>query len=191
MTRVTQAQIEAALEHGVDLKGRRVFLHGEVDEDTVGAAVRGLYLLATDNQKPIELYITSYGGSVDDAYALHDVTRTIRAPVHTIALGKCMSAAQLLVACGHKGERYATVHCEFMAHDFAMGDVEGNNPAYVEAHLQSAKRQREAMIKLLASYTKKDARHWRRLFTGKADCFYTAEDAMEWGLVDAIWSEKD
>ena len=92
------AELQAALEYGLDVKGRRIFLHGDVDERSIGAAIRGMYLLADLKNDPIELFIASYGGYVDEAFALHDVTRTIRVPVHTVALGKCQSAAPLLVA---------------------------------------------------------------------------------------------
>lgn len=191
MTRLTQAQIEAALEHGVDIPGRRVFLHGDVEADTIGRAIRGLYLLATASHAPIELCVTSYGGDLDEAFALHDVTRTIKAPVHTVALGKCMSAAPLLVACGHAGQRWASENVQFMLHDATIEDIAPGSPAYVLGHAEAVKLQMKTMAALLARYTKKPAGHWARMFNGKTDRFFTADQAVEWGLVDQIWSEKD
>lgn len=189
MARVTQAQIEAALEHGIDIPGRRVFLHGGVDEDTIGRAIRGLYLLSDVNQQPIELFVSSYGGELDEAFALHDVTRTIRAPIHTVALGKCMSAAPLLVACGHRGERWAAEHTQFMLHD-AMVDVSEGSPAYVLGHAEAARATMKRYAQLLGKYTKKPAAHWARMFNGKSDRFFSADDAVLWGLVDQLWNEK-
>ena len=190
MSRVTKAQIEAALEHGVDIAGRRIFLHGDVEEDTIGIAIRGMYLLADASEQPIELYVTSYGGELDEAFALHDVTRTIRAPVYTVALGKCMSAAPLLVACGQLGHRWASEHTTFMLHDATIDELEGT-PAYIESQAAEGRRQMQVMAKLLGSYTKKKTTHWSRMFAGKVDRFFGAEDALEWGLIDGIWSEKD
>lgn len=188
MTKITQAQIEAALEHGVDIPGRRIFMHGGVDEEAIGRAIRGMYLLSDVNQEPIELYVSSYGGELDEAFALHDVTRTVRAPIHTVALGKCMSAAPLLVACGKPGERWAAEHTAFMLHDCTF-EAEGS-PVYVEAHAKVARQQMQRYAQLLGKYTKKPARHWAAMFAGKADRFFTAQDALAWGLVDQLWDEK-
>jgi ATP-dependent Clp endopeptidase proteolytic subunit ClpP len=184
-------QITAALEHGVDVAGRRVFLHGSVDEESIGRAIRGMYLLADeDTGKPIELYVTSYGGELDEAFALHDVTRTISCPVHTVALGKCMSAAPLLVACGKPGERWASEHCQFMLHDATLDAVEGP-PSYVAGQAEVARQQMRTIAQLLGRYTKMGAAHWARMFTGKADRFFGVIQAQRWGLIDNIWSEKD
>lgn len=182
-------ELAAALEHGVDVRGRRIFLHGDVDENTIGVAIRGMYLLADLSIKPIELFIASYGGEMDDAFALHDVTRTIKVPVHTVALGKCQSAAPLLVACGQEGERYASENCEFMVHDASM-ELESSVPAQIEAYAAAVKSRVERMDRLLAKYTSKDYRHWKRLCSSKADRYFTAEQALDWGLIDHIWCEK-
>ncbi len=191
MARLTNARIEAALEHGIDIHGRRIFLYGDVDETAIAKAIRGMYLLSDVNKEPIELYVSSYGGDLDEAFALHDVTRTIAAPVHTVALGKCQSAAPLIVACGQKGYRYASENVAFMLHDVALSDLPNDvPPLYVERYAQAARAQVTTYARLLAAYTKKPARHWSSIFSGKSDKFFTAEQAVAWGLVDQIWSEK-
>lgn len=183
-------ELVLALEKGFDLKGRRIFLHGNVEEDTIALAIRGMYLLQDlDDKRPIELYVTSYGGDLDEAFALHDVTRTIRAPVHTVALGKCMSAAPLLVACGHKGERWATTHTQFMLHDVSL-EVEESSPTAIVAHVTAAKVQMERYAELLEKYSNKPKRFWNQMFKQRADKFFSAEEAQEWGLIDGIWLEK-
>lgn len=185
------SRIEAALYHGIDTVGRRVFLHGDVDENTIGVAVRGLYLLSDDNPlKPIELYVSSYGGELDEAFALHDVTRTVKAPVHTCALGKCMSAAPLLVACGTRGERYATPSTTFMLHDAQMGHPHDCSANFIaNAKVTAAMMDRYA--DLLEHYSKKDKKFWKKIFSSKVDRFFDVEQALDWGLIDGIWSEKD
>lgn len=190
MTRLTNARIEAALEHGVDIAGRRIFLHGGVEETAIAKAIRGLYLLSDVNKEPIELFVSSYGGDLDEAFALHDVTRTIVAPVHTVALGKCQSAAPLLVACGEKGHRYASENVTFMLHDVAISDLGEAPPIYLESYAKASKAQMATYARLLATYTKKPAKHWASIFAGKSDKFFTAEQAVAWGLVDHVWSEK-
>lgn len=189
------AEIMAALEHGVDVRGRRIFLHGGVDEQSIGVAIRAMYLLADiKTSKPedgrIELFVTSYGGDLDEAFVLHDVTRTIQVPVHTVALGKCMSAAPLLVACGQKGKRWASENCQFMMHDVSLDEIDGS-PAYIAAHVEAAKAQMQQYATLLGKYTDKPKAHWTRMFKNKSDKFFSAEEALEWGLIDNIWAEKE
>lgn len=184
------AELQAAIEHGVDVKGRRIFLHGDVGEGTIGVAIRGMYLLADLTDKPIELFITSYGGDLDESFALHDVTRTIKVPVHTVALGKCQSAAPLLVACGKKGERYASENCEFMVHDATIEIQEDHTPLQLASYASVVSQRMDRMDRLLAKYTKRNYRHWKRLSASKVDRYFTADQAQEWGLIDHIWDEK-
>ena len=184
-----KANLEAALEHGIDVTGRRIFLHGDVDSDIIATAIRGMYLMAEQSDLPIDLMVTSYGGDIDETFALHDVTRTIKVPIHTTALGMCMSAAPLLVACGKPGHRYASENCEFMMHTGSM-ELEGMMPNSVGT-MEAVKVRCERMDRLLAKYTKKDVRHWRKFSKSNTDHYFGAETALEWGLIDTIWSEKD
>ena len=183
------AGLESALDRGIDIWGRRVFLQGAIEMDTVAILIRGMYVMADMSQdKPIELYICSEGGDIEAALALHDVTRTVRAPVHTVALGHCMSAAPLLVACGEPGHRYASPNCVFMTHAATLG-LEGHIDN-VEATSKAIRGRCERMDRLMAEYTDKDYRHWSRLSKSAADRYFEAEIAVDWGVVDSIWSEK-
>lgn len=191
MTKDLQARIEAALEHGIDIAGRRIFLHGDVDTESIGTAIRGLYLLADDDPKsPIELYVSSFGGDLEEAFALHDVTRTIKCPVHTVALGKCQSAAPLLVACGKKSQRWAAENARFMLHDSHISEVEGT-PRQVDAYRREAETLGAIYNRLLARYSNKNTQFWNRLHGRPVDQYFDAHQAVEWGLVDNLWSEKD
>ena len=186
-----QGSIEAALQHGIDVNGRRVFMHGGVDEGTIGMAIRGMYMLAGISREPIELIISSYGGDLDEAFALHDVTRTLKVPITTLALGKCMSAAPILVACGQRGERYATENTLFMLHDAEL-DVPGDSTSNIRESVRVTEEMMARYATLLSRYTKKrDKRFWLRIFARKHDTFFGAEQALEWGIIDQIWSEKD
>jgi len=182
-------EMSAALEHGVDVSGRRIFLHGDVDSDSIARVIRGMYLMADQSDAPIELFVASYGGDIDEAFALHDVTRTIAVPVHTIALGMCMSAAPFLVACGQKGHRFASENCEFMLHTASM-EIAGTM-SNVAGTVEAVRRRCERMDRLLAKYTNRPYRHWSKFSRASGDYYFTAQQALEWGLIDSIWSEKD
>lgn len=188
--RVNMDVLEACLEYGVDIQGRRIFFSGDVTEESVSNAVRGMYLLDNVSKDPIELFISSDGGSMEDAYTLHDVTRTIDCEVHTIALGKCMSAAPLLVACGTPGHRWAGENTTFMLHDATLDQLEGS-AAYLDSIVQQEKVVSVHLSRLLASYTTKDARHWSTLWTKKGDTYFGTKEALEWGLIDQVWDQKN
>ena len=181
-------ELEAAIEWGIDVRGRRVFLHGDVDESSISTAIRGLYVMSDLEDKPIELFVTSYGGMIDESFALHDVCRTIKVPVHTVALGKCMSAAPLLVAAGEPGHRYATENTIFMLHAAAI-DLDGSL-ANVEQTAKAERTRCEKMDRLLATYTTMDYRHWAKFSRGDIDHYFDAEQALTWGVIDQLWSEK-
>jgi ATP-dependent Clp protease protease subunit len=173
----------------VDLVGRTVHLHGDVSQDTISIATRALWLMnAHDHTKPIELIVSSYGGDIDEAFGLHDVTRTITAPVHTTAMGMCMSAAPFLVAAGHKGQRWATSNTQFMLHTASL-HVEGTMAEVKLAHKVTQERC-ERMDQLLAKYTNMPIQHWRKFTKSQMDHYFDAEQAIMWGIIDGIWEEK-
>lgn len=169
--------------------GRRVFLYGEISEASVRRTVLALYTLADSSARPIELFVSSCGGDLDEAFALHDVMRALPAPVNTIAVGKCMSAAPLLVACGAVGHRYATPNCTFMLHAVTLVPPEAR-VLEAESHVAAGRRAQSLYSELLARYSKKKRAHWSRLFSQSSDRYFSPRDAAAWGLIDKIWPEK-
>ena len=188
---IALASFGSLMSDGIDLTGRRIFLHGGVDEDTIGKAIRAMYFMADlDPFEPIELFVSSYGGDLDEAFALHDVTRTISCPIHTVALGKCMSAAPMLAACGERGERYATRHTSFMLHAISLHGMEGSTVEQIRDTAKETQQSVDDYVSLLVEYSNKPRSHWARIFKKSSDTYFDAETALEWGLIDGIWNEK-
>ena len=188
---IALASFGSLMSDGIDLAGRRIFLHGGVDEDTIGKAIRAIYFLSDlDPEAPIELFVSSYGGDLDEAFALHDVTRTVSCPIHAVALGKCMSAAPMLVACGEKGQRYATQHTSFMLHAVSLHGMDGSTVDQIQHTAKETQQSVDDYISLLVQYSSKPRAHWVRIFKKSSDTYFDAETALEWGLIDQIWSEK-
>lgn len=171
------------LDYGIDVGRRRIFLHGDVDEDTIAFAVRGLVHMSDISDRPVEMIISSYGGSIDESFVLHDVMMSVRCPVHTVALGFCMSAAPFLVAAGDK--RSASPNCDFMMHtaSFEMGGTMANAVTTTEA----VRSRCERMDRLLAKYSSMPYRHWKKFTDSPVDVYFDAKQAKEWGIVDEIW----
>lgn len=180
--------VEAYFENGIDVANRRVFLDADIEAQSIGYAIKGLYLMETESKEPVEMFISSYGGDVYEALALYDIMNTISCPIHTFAYGKCMSAAPLLLAAGEPGQRWVAPHVAFMHHDWS-GDVEGTGSqvATVVKHYEALGQQ---WTRLLAKHSLKDFKWWHTRAKKPADFYFSADEALEWGLADQIWVEK-
>jgi len=180
--------VVAYFDRGVDIFNRRVFI-GDIDHESVDAAIKGVYLMETqDPESRIELFISSYGGTIYDALALHDIIHTLQCPVHTFAYGKCMSAAPLLLAAGEPGHRWVAPHTFFMHHDGA-DIIEGKTSA-MKSDLRHGEMVDKAWTVLLSGYSNKTFKWWDDRAKRSGDFYFTADEAIEWGLADSIWSEK-
>jgi ATP-dependent Clp protease protease subunit len=181
--------VDAYFENGVDVANRRVFI-GDIDEVSVDFAIKGLYLMETKStNEPCEMFISSYGGTIYDALALYDIMNTLRCPIHTFAYGKCMSAAPLLLAAGVPGQRWVAPHVAFMHHDWS-DDVEGTG-SQLEATIKHLEHVGNIWTRLLAKHSNKDFKWWQARAKKPADFFFSADDAIEWGIADMMWIEKD
>lgn len=187
MAELDKEWVDAYFEHGVDIINRRVFI-GDIDAESVNNVIKGLYLMETASTvKPCEMFISSYGGTIYDALALYDIMQTMRCPIHTFAYGKCMSAAPLLLAAGRKGHRWVAAHVSLMHHDWS-DEMDGRGAKLIEdvKHTEALGRQ---WTELLASHTNKDFKWWHTRGKKPSDFYFSAEQAIEWGVADAIWVE--
>lgn len=181
--------VGAYFEKGIDVVNRRVFL-GDIEAETVDFAIKGMYLMETESDKePIELFISSYGGTVYEALALYDIIQTLKCPVHTFAYGKCMSAAPLLLACGEPGHRWVAQHASFMHHDWCA-ELDGKG-ALVVNEVKHHEEMGQQWTRLLAKHSSKDFKWWHTRGKKSEDFYFSADEAIEWGLADSIWSERD
>ena len=180
--------VDAYFSHGVDVPNRRVFL-GDIDHESIASAIKGMYLMETmSREKPIELFISSFGGEVYDALALYDIMQTISAPIHTFAYGKCMSAAPLLLAAGEPGHRWTAAHTSFMHHDGA-DSMDGKTTA-LKANLKHLELLDKSWTELFAKYSNKTFKWWDDRAKRSGDFYFSADEAIEWGIADAVWSER-
>lgn len=181
--------IDAYFEYGVDFINRRVFLDQDIDIESVGAAIKGLYLMETaSNTDPVEIFISSYGGCVYESLALYDIMNTLKCPVYTFGFGKIMSAAVLLLAAGAPGHRWVTPNVALMHHDWSC-EIEGKGED-LRVAVKEGERLNQNWTKLLADCTNKDFRWWHNRSKKNADFYFSAEQALDWGVADSMWVEK-
>lgn len=167
---------------------RLVILHGEVNEHSISNVIVQLLHLANQNHKPIHLVISTYGGSVDEMFSLYDTIKFLPCPVHTIALGKVMSAGVLLLASGVKGKRMIGGSARIMIHPVS-GGVLGN---VFEAmnEMKEFERLQDLMVSALIKETKMKKEEIDKLMKAGHDFFLTPERAIQVGIVDKIIGDK-
>ena len=166
---------------------RTVVLHGDVNEHTISSVIIHLLQLASTNHKPIHLIVSTYGGSVDEMFSLYDTIKFLPCPVHTVALGKVMSAGVLLLASGTKGKRMIGRSARIMIHPIS-GVVHGN---VFEVINESNEYQRlqGLMVGALEKETNMSSRQIHDIMKSGNDFYITPEQAIKFGIVDKIIGE--
>ena len=169
------------------LNDRIVFLADEVNDVTANLVVAQLlFLESVDPDKDISLYINSPGGSITAGMAIYDTMNYIKCDVSTICVGMAASMGAFLLSAGAKGKRYALPNSEVMIHQ-PLGGFQGQ-ATDIKIHAQRILDIKDKLNQILAENTGKP------LDVIKADTerdnFMTAEQAMEYGLIDKVISHR-
>ena len=168
------------------LKDNIIFVGSAIDDDVANLVIAQLlFLEAEDPEKDIQLYINSPGGSVTSGLAILDTMRYIRPNVSTLCIGQAMSMGAVLLAAGEKGKRLALPNSRIMLHQ-PHGGIQGT-ASDIEIHTREILRLRERIITLLASYTGKSPEEIN--IDADRDFVLTAEEAVEYGIVDQVITE--
>lgn len=165
------------------LRERIVFLNGEVNDGVAALLCAQLLFLEAENpRKPISLYINSPGGMVTSGLAIYDTMRHIRAPVHTLCMGTARSMGSFLLMAGEPGERAALPNASILIHQ-PLGGYQGQ-ASDVLIHAEETQRVKQRMTRLYAEHCGGSYEAFERAMD--RDRFLTAEEALDWGLIDRI-----
>ena len=166
------------------LKDRIVFVGSPID-DTLANLVTAqlLFLEAEDPDKDVQMFVNTPGGSLGAALAIYDVMQYVRPKVTTICTGMAASGGSLLLTGGEKGTRMALPHAQILIHQPWMQGMQGQ-ASDIEIHAREMLRQRETMIRVYSKHTGRPVEQIER--DVERDFFMTAEEAREYGLIDAI-----
>jgi ATP-dependent Clp protease protease subunit len=165
------------------LNERIIFLGTPINDQVANLIVAQLlHLESEDPDKDIAIYVNSPGGNVSSGLAIYDTIQFIKPDVSTICIGVAMSMGALLLAGGAKGKRYALPNSKLLIHQVS-GGFQG--PATdIEIHAREALNLRRRLDEILAKHTGQDIEKVAR--DTERDYFMTAEEALEYGLVDKI-----
>lgn len=167
------------------LDKRRLFLCDAIDNDTAQAIIRKLwYLEGKDPGKPITLVINSPGGSIDAGFAIWDQIKMISSPVATLVTGLAASMGSILSLVASPKLRFATPHSRFMVHQPRLSGVIQGQATDLEIQAREMLKTRKILVDLYVKATGKDAAAIEKAID--RDTWMTAEEAKDFGLLDAI-----
>jgi len=174
--------------HHTDDESRTVYLVGDIDESLIKETVEKIVSLSERApKKPITLIINTYGGDVDDTFMLYDLMKYIPTPIHTVGLGKIMSAGCLLLAAGKKGKRKigknarVMYHCGWQYTGGSIWEMRANLAAFEKQERQYDERFAEE-----TGMTLKDVEKLYNKYGPTADTYCTPEQAKNFNIIDEI-----
>lgn len=169
------------------LKERIVFLGGEINDPVADLIIAQLlFLEAEDPDKDIHLYINSPGGVVTAGMAILDTMNYIKAPVSTICIGQAASMGAVLLTAGEKGKRFALPHARIMIHQPSGGSRGQATDIMIQA--EEILRMKRELNQLLAELSGQPVERLER--DTERDFFMSAEEAQNYGLIDAVMSRR-
>ena len=180
---VTQMSVFSRL-----FKDRILFLGTEINADSANILMSQLmYLNSVDEHEDIKLYINSGGGEVYSGLGIFDVMNYITPSVSTYCMGTCASMAAVLLSSGEKGMRYALPHSEVMIHQpsTGIGRIKAED---LRVEFEQMEKCKSTLYGILAENTGRSVEEITELC--KLDKWYTADEAVEFGLIDSVIRRK-
>ncbi|WP_227396144.1 ATP-dependent Clp endopeptidase proteolytic subunit ClpP [Jeotgalibacillus aurantiacus] len=169
------------------LKDRIIMVSEEINDQMANSIVAQLLFLAADNpEKEISLYINSPGGSTSAGFAIYDTMQYIQPDVRTICTGMAASFGAMLLIGGTKGKRMALPNSEIMIHQ-PLGGARGQ-ATDLEISAKRILKLREHINQIISDRTGQPVE--KVAADTDRDYFMTAEEALEYGIVDEIISKK-
>ncbi len=165
------------------VKERILFLGQEVDDQVANLlAAEMLYLESQDPERDIHLYINSPGGLAYGGLAIYDVMQQVSCPVATTCIGMGMSAAAMILCGGAPGKRLALPSAKIMIHQGTAGTR--GAPRDMEIQLREVMSNTRRMTEIIAHHSGRPIEQVERDID--RDYFLTAQEAVEYGLIDAV-----
>jgi ATP-dependent Clp protease protease subunit len=167
------------------LLGHRViFLGRSIDSEVANLIVAQLiHLESEDADKDVSIYINSPGGEMSSMMAIYDTMQHIKPEVMTTCIGMAASAAAVILAAGERGKRFVLPHARVLIHQPHQSGLEGQ-ASDIEIHAREIVRQKGEMNQILARHTGQDIE--KVVQDTDRDRWLTADQAVEYGLVDSI-----
>ncbi len=169
------------------LKDRIIFIGEAIEENLANTTVAQLlFLESEDPEKDIFLYINSPGGVVSAGLAIYDTMQYVKCPVSTICIGQAASMGAVLLAGGTKGKRIALPNARIMIHQ-PLGGMQGQ-ASDIEIHAREILHLKERLNDILTAHT--GQKREKIASDTERDFFMSAEEAVSYGLIDKVISQR-
>src|SRR5699024_11097519 len=169
------------------LKERVIFIVGPIEDYAANLIVAQLLYLESENpDKDINIYINSHGGSVTDGLAIYDNMQFLKHVVAPMSVGQAASMGALLLAAGAAGKRHALPHSRVMIHQ-PLGGYQGQ-ASDIDIHAREILKMKDTLNQILVRHTGQDLEAIER--DTDRDKFMSADDARDYGLIDAVLSDR-
>ncbi len=171
------------------LKERIVFVHGPIDDGMASLVIAQLlFLEREDADKDIDMYINSPGGSVTAGLGIYDTMQMIKPDVATICMGMAASMGSILLTGGAPGKRYALPYAKILIHQPWVQQV-GGQATDIEIHARDLIATRRQLAGIYETTVKKPIE--QILKDIERDYYMTAQEALEYGIVDQVLSKEN
>lgn len=178
-----KSAVEILMEYHIDVDKRRIYIFDIVEDEQTSCVIKAIHHFNNLSiEEPIEIFIRTDGGIVEDMFAVYDAIRQSDAPVHTYGVGCVASAGVLLLASGSC--RFAFENCWLMHHLSKQGS-EGDERE-ITAQAEANQKLSARTYALLAKHTRKTAKTWQREANKKGEVWLDAQQMIEWGIVDEV-----
>jgi ATP-dependent Clp protease protease subunit len=169
------------------LKDNIIFMGTAIDDSVANAVVaQMLFLESEDPDKDIQIYINSPGGSVTAGLAIYDTMQFVKNDIVTYCIGQAASMGAHLLAAGTKGKRFALPSARIMIHQ-PSGGAQGQ-ASDIEISYREIQRLKENLAAALAKHTGQNLK--KVMKDMDRDFFMSADEALEYGLIDKVLSER-
>lgn len=160
-----------------------IFINSPIDDGLASVVIaQMLFLSSQDPKKDINLYINSPGGSVTAGLAIYDTMQFVKPDISTICIGMAASMAQVLLAAGTDGKRFALPHSKIMMHQ-PMGGTQGM-ASDIDIYTKEMLRTRDTLYSIIGKHTGKPAEEIKK--DADRDFYMTAREAADYNIVDKV-----
>jgi len=182
------------------LKDRIIMLNGPVDDNSANIVVAQMLFLESENpDKAINFYINSPGGQVTAGLSVYDTMQFIKCPVSTIVLGQACSMGSFLAQAGTAGKRIVLPESRTMIHRVSSGTPGTRGSIHVQElefedarrHYDESRKINKRLTELYAKHNSKGKEYDELYETMKHDTFYSAQEAVDYGLADKVMEQRD
>jgi len=170
-------------------KERIIFLNGAVHDEvshTINAQL--IFLESQSGEKPIHFYINSPGGVVTAGMAIYDTMQYIKPPVYTYVMGQACSMGSLLAQSGEPGHRFMLKHARHMIHQ-PSGGFSGQ-ATDIQIHANEIQRVKKELTDIYVKHNSKGKTYDDLVKDMERDYFMTAQESLEYGLIDEVIEKR-